>query len=185
MAATPSSMIPLGTSAPDFKLLDTVSGREMSLADVKGKKGTVVMFICNHCPFVLNINEQLVKLGNEYLGKEIGFVAISSNDVINYPQDRPEKMRTHAQSVGYPFPYLYDESQEVAKSYHAACTPDFFLFDSDLKCVYRGQLDDSRPNTDIPVNGQDLRHALECLLLGKSNIKQQQPSIGCNIKWKR
>lgn len=185
MAATPSIMIPLGAKAPAFDLPDTVSGKNISLSDSKGEKATVVMFICNHCPYVLHINDKLVELAEEFQEKGISFVAISSNDVDNYPQDGPEKMTEHAKSVGYPFPYLYDETQEVAKSYEAACTPDFFVFDKDLKCVYRGQFDDSRPNSGIPVTGNDLREALENILEGRPVSESQYPSIGCNIKWKQ
>lgn len=185
MAATPSIMIPLGAKAPAFDLPDTVSGKNISLSDSKGEKATVVMFICNHCPYVLHINDKLVELAEEFQEKGISFVAISSNDVDNYPQDGPEKMTEHAKSVGYPFPYLYDETQEVAKSYEAACTPDFFVFDKDLKCVYRGQFDGSRPNSGIPVTGNDLREALENILEGRPVSESQYPSIGCNIKWKQ
>lgn len=184
MARTPSNMIPLGTQAPDFTLPDTVSGNAMSLAELKGEKATVIMFICNHCPFVIHVNDELVKLANDYQAKGISFVAISSNDVANYPQDGPEKMKAHAQQVGYPFPYLYDETQEVAKAYDAACTPDFYVFDQELACVYRGQLDDARPGSPAPVNGKDLRNALEDTLAGKAVSGAQIPSMGCNIKWK-
>ncbi len=185
MAATPSTMMPLGTIAPSFNLLDTVSGNTNSLSELKGKKATLVMFICNHCPYVLHINDELVRIANEYQPKGVSFVAISSNDVENYPQDSPELMKVQAEKVGYSFPYLYDESQEVAKAYNAACTPDLFLFDEEIKCVYRGQLDNSRPNTDIPVTGKDLRVALEALLSGTEIPDEQRPSIGCNIKWKQ
>ena len=184
MARTPSNMLPLGTKAPQFKLFDTVSGQTLALESLKGKQGTVIMFICNHCPFVVHVNEELVAMANEYSSKGIGFIAISSNDAENYPQDAPEKMTSHAQENNYPFPYLYDESQAVAKAYDAACTPDLYLFNQDLKLVYRGQLDSSRPGNGIPVTGEDLRNALNCLLLGKENTKTQKPSIGCNIKWK-
>ncbi len=184
MARTPSNMLALGTQAPNFKLPDTVSGQELELYQAKGEKGTVIMFICNHCPFVLHVNHELVNLANDYESEGIGFVAISSNDVLNYPQDGPDKMKVHAEKMGYPFPYLYDESQEVAKAYDAACTPDLYLFNTDLKLVYRGQLDDSRPGNDIPVTGTDIRHALDCLLNNEPNSKTQKPSIGCNIKWK-
>lgn len=184
MARTPSNMLPLGTEAPKFNLFDTVSGKTLSLDSLRGKQGTVVMFICNHCPFVVHVNEELVSIANEYSSKGIAFVAISSNDAKNYPQDAPDKMTLHAQENNYPFPYLYDESQAVAKAYDAACTPDLYLFDHNLKLVYRGQLDSSRPGNGIPVTGEDLRYALDCLLLGKENIKNQRPSIGCNIKWK-
>lgn len=184
MAATPSTMMPLGTTAPSFKLPDTVSGNTLSLNELKGESGTLVMFICNHCPYVLHVNEELVRIAHEYKANGISFVAISSNDVENYPQDRPELMKAHAKQVGYPFPYLYDESQDIARAYNAACTPDLFLFDKELKCVYRGQLDDSRPKNDLPVTGKDLRDALDALLMGKPISDRQIPSIGCNIKWK-
>jgi thiol-disulfide isomerase/thioredoxin len=178
-------MMPLGTIAPSFTLVDTVSDKDYSLSELKGEKGTVVMFICNHCPYVLHVNEEIVNIANEYQAKGISFVAISSNDVVNYPQDSPELMKVQAKKVGYPFPYLYDETQDVAKAYDAACTPDIFLFDENLACVYRGQLDDSRPKNDIPVTGKDLRNALEALLSGKDISDNQIPSIGCNIKWKQ
>jgi len=184
MARTPSNMLPLGTIAPYFNLVDTISDSFKSLEDLKGDKGTVVAFICNHCPFVIHINEKLVEIANYYQTRGINFIAISSNDVDNYPQDSPKKMKTHALENKYPFVYLYDKSQDVAKAYDAACTPDFYLFDKDLALVYRGQLDNSRPGNDIPVSGEDLIHAIKCLLEGKHNLKTQKPSIGCNIKWK-
>ncbi|GAA4815558.1 thioredoxin family protein [Litoribaculum gwangyangense] len=184
MARTPSNMVPLGTKAPEFKLYDTVSKKMVSLRELKGKQGTVIMFICNHCPFVIHINSQLVAIANEYSKKDLSFIAISSNDVVNYPQDSPEKMTIHAKENNYPFPYLYDETQEVAKAYDAACTPDLYVFDDHLKLTYRGQLDDSRPGNGLPVTGKDLRHALNCLITNKENTEPQKPSIGCNIKWK-
>lgn len=184
MANTLSNMLPLGTKAPQFELLDTISNKLLDLDSVSGKNGTVIMFICNHCPFVIHVNHELVSMANVYSEKGIGFIAISSNDAINYPQDAPDKMTIHAKKANYPFPYLYDESQEVAKAYNAACTPDFYVFDNQLKLVYRGQLDDSRPGNGNPVTGIDLRHALDCLLENKLNISTQKPSIGCNIKWK-
>ncbi|GLU44109.1 thioredoxin family protein [Allomuricauda sp. NBRC 101325] len=184
MARTPSNMLPLGTKAPNFTLLDTVSDNILSLDEVKGAKGTVIMFICNHCPFVIHVNPEISKLAKEYQSKGIGFVAISSNDVETYPQDAPDLMKEKAIEADYTFPYLYDESQEVAKAYDAACTPDFYLFDADLKLVYRGQLDDSRPQNGIPLTGADLRNALDALLNGKSISSDQKPSLGCNIKWK-
>ncbi|MFI1772190.1 thioredoxin family protein [Thalassobellus citreus] len=184
MANTPSNMIPLGTQAPDFNLLDTVSDSVLSLQQLKGSTGTVIMFICNHCPFVIHINSQIVKMSNDYSKKGIQFIAISSNDVINYPQDSPEKMKVLAKNESYPFPYLYDESQEVAKTYDAACTPDLYLFNKQLKLIYRGQLDDSRPGNGLAVTGNDLKHALNCLIEDKENMAVQKPSIGCNIKWK-
>ncbi|MBT8236249.1 MAG: thioredoxin family protein [Bacteroidia bacterium] len=184
MARTPSNMMPLGTKAPDFSLSDTVSGTDMTLDELSGTAGTVVMFICNHCPFVKHVNAGIVALAKDYQDKGIGFVAISSNDVENYPQDGPELMKENALQEGFTFPYLYDESQEVATSYDAACTPDFYLFDSELKLVYRGQLDASRPENGIPVTGMDMRNALEAVLAGKQVEPNQKPSIGCNIKWK-
>ena len=184
MANTPSNMLPLGTIAPGFSLLDTVSDKILNLNEIKGPNGSMIMFICNHCPFVIHVNKALVKIANAYREKGVSFIAISSNDVENYPQDSPEKMTINAKENKYPFPYLYDETQEVAKAYDAACTPDLYVFDSDLKLTYRGQLDDSRPGNGIPLNGKDLRHALDCLLENKENSKPQKPSIGCNIKWK-
>ena len=167
MARTPSNMLPLGTPAPDFTLLDTVSGKTVSLDKLKSDKATVIMFICNHCPFVKHVDEAIVSLAKDYQAKGVSVIAISSNDVENYPQDSPELMKEEAEKVGYTFPYLYDETQEVAKAYDAACTPDFYVFDKDLKCAYRGQLDDSRPGNDKPVTGKDLRAALDEILEGK------------------
>ena len=177
-------MLALGTTAPNFDLYDTVSDTTVSLEDVKGTAGTVIMFICNHCPFVIHVNPELVNLGKEYQEKGIGFVAISSNDVNNYPDDAPDLMKITAKREGYSFPYLYDETQEVAKAYDAACTPDFYLFDGDAKLVYRGQLDDSRPGNGLPLTGLDLRNAMDALLAGDKISSEQKPSIGCNIKWK-
>ena len=184
MAMTPSNMLALGTPAADFSLLDTVSGKKLSLQELKGEKGTVIMFICNHCPFVIHVNPEISKLGTEYQKKKISFIAISSNDIEKYPQDSPELMTQLARQENYTFPYLYDETQEVAKAYNAACTPDFYLFDSNLNLAYRGQLDDSRPGNNIPLSGADLREALDNLLNKKPISKNQKPSIGCNIKWK-
>lgn len=184
MARTLSNMLPLGTKAPFFELPDTVSGNLLNLETLKGKHGTVIMFICNHCPFVIHVNSQLVKLANDYAQSGIGFIAISSNDAKNYPQDGPKNMTIHAKNEKYPFPYLYDETQEVAKAYDATCTPDLYVFDKDLKLAYRGQLDDSRPGNGLPVTGKDLRHALDCLIKNTENTNVQKPSIGCNIKWK-
>ena len=184
MARTPSVMIPLGKQAPDFTLPDTVSGNNLSLQTIKGATATVIMFICNHCPFVKHINAALVKLGNDYKNKGIGFIAISSNDVAGYPQDGPEQMKQVAEELNYPFPYLYDATQDVAKAYQAACTPDFFIFDSNLLLAYRGQLDDSRPGNEKPVTGADIRNALDHLIAGKPVPADQKPSIGCNIKWR-
>ncbi len=184
MSLTPSTMLSLGTNAPDFTLPNAVTKKPVSLRDVRGGKGTVVMFICNHCPFVKHVNEEMVRLCNDYRVTGFGFVAISSNDVDKYPQDSPFEMWKTAQKESYPFPYLYDETQEVAKAYDAACTPDFYLFDANLKLVYRGQLDNSRPGNGIPVNGRDLREALDNILNNNPQRKDQKPSIGCNIKWK-
>lgn len=185
MAATETIRIPLGFKAPDFSLPDTVSRKVVSLQELKGDKATVIMFICNHCPYVKHVNAQLVKLANDYMPKGIAFIAISSNDVENYPEDAPDLMKKVAEELHYPFPYLYDESQEVAKAYHAACTPDFSIFDKDLLCVYRGQLDDSRPKNESISDGKDIRAALDCLLAGKPLSTTQFPSMGCNIKWKK
>jgi thiol-disulfide isomerase/thioredoxin len=185
MAETPSKMKPLGFTAPDFRLTEPLSGKIRSLKELSSKSATVIMFICNHCPFVKHVNAQLVMLANDYLSKGISFIAISSNDAENYPEDSPEKMKEYAIRLSYPFPYLYDENQEVAKSYDAACTPDFFVFDAELKCIYRGQLDDSRPSNGKPVTGKDIRNALDAIIAGKETPKDQKPSIGCNIKWKR
>lgn len=184
MALTPSNMLPLGTTAPDFTLTDTISNNAMSLSQLKGEKGTVIMFICNHCPFVVHVNEEIVRVANDYRVTGFGFVAISSNDVEKYPQDGPEKMWENAQNNHYPFPYLYDDTQEVAKAYDAACTPDFYVFDAEMKLVYRGQLDNSRPGNGIPSNGRDLREALDNILNNNAQRLDQKPSIGCNIKWK-
>ena len=184
MARTPSTMLTLGTKAPDFNLPDTTSGKQVSLGNSKGDVATMIMFICNHCPFVKHVNEELVKLANEYKSKGIGFVAISSNDAVKYPDDSPGLMTQVARQLKYPFPYLYDESQEIARAFDAACTPDFFIYDKDLRLVYRGQLDDSRPGNEIPVTGKDIRHALDCLINGEPVPEFQRPSIGCNIKWK-
>lgn len=184
MARTPSVMASLGTKAPGFTLPDTISGKQISFFDVKGKVGTVIMFICNHCPFVKHVNHELVNLANQYTAKGIGFAAISSNDSENYPEDAPDKMKETAQKLKYPFSYLYDETQEIAKAYQAACTPDFFIYDDRGMLVYRGQLDDSRPGNEIPVTGRDIRYALDCLLTNKPAPAEQKPSIGCNIKWK-
>jgi len=185
MARVLSTMVSLDTKAPQFILPDTASEKQISLMDVKGVSGTVIMFICNHCPFVKHVNEELVKLANEYKIKGIGFVAISSNDIINHPDDAPDIMKHVAQSLKYPFPYLYDETQEVAKAYDAACTPDFFIYDKTLQLAYRGQLDDSRPGNEIPVTGKDIRNALDCLINNQPVPQEQRPSIGCNIKWKQ
>ena len=184
MSLTPSNMLPLGTTAPNFTLVDSVSNNPVSLQEIQGVKGTVVMFICNHCPFVKHVNEEIVRVSNDYRVPGFGFVAISSNDVVNYPEDAPDLMWKNARDNHFSFPYLYDETQEIAKAYDAACTPDFYLFDSELKLVYRGQLDDSRPGNGIPVNGRNLREALDNVLNNNPQHKDQKPSIGCNIKWK-
>lgn len=182
MARTPSTMLPLGTPAPDFSLMN-VDGQMVSLGDFKGKPALLVMFICNHCPYVKHVADQLAQLGHEYMERGAAIVAISSNDVAAHPADSPEQMVAEAEERGYVFPYLYDETQEVAKAYHAACTPDFFLFDADQKLVYRGQLDSSRPDSGIPVTGADLRAALDAVLAGKKPAEDQKSSLGCNIKW--
>lgn len=184
MARTPSKMVPLGSSAPNFVLPNTVSGKDISLDDIRSDIATVVMFICNHCPFVKHVRTELAQLAQDYQPKGISFVAISSNDVENFPDDSPEKMKQTAENLGYVFPYLFDESQEVARAYDAACTPDFYIFDGDLKLVYRGQLDDSRPDNGVPVTGSDIRAALDALLDGRPVATDQKPSMGCNIKWK-
>lgn len=183
MVAKPSTMLPLGTKAPPFSLPDT-EGRTVSLDDFDGVPGLVVMFICNHCPFVKHVRHQLAQFGLEYQPQGLGIVAISANDIEKHPDDSPAKMKEEVAAVGYTFPYLFDESQAVAKAYRAACTPDFFLFDGDLHLVYRGQFDDSRPGNDIPVTGSDLRAAATALLEGRQISADQKPSIGCNIKWK-
>ncbi|MFH1198117.1 MAG: thioredoxin family protein [bacterium] len=185
MAATPSSMIELGTTAPDFNLPDTVSGKNISLAELKSEKATVILFICNHCPYVVHIKDVMAKTAGDFIQQGISFAAISSNDVINYPEDSPEKMKEFALKNKFTFPYLYDESQKAAHAYHAECTPDIFVYDKDLKLVYRGQFDDSRPGNNVPVTGKDLRTALENIISGKPVDTNQKPSIGCNIKWKR
>ena len=184
MARTYSQMIPLGSIAPSFRLLDVVSDEARSLDDLAGKDGTVVMFICNHCPYVKHVLDEIVSIARDYGAKGIGFVGISSNDASQYPDDAPSEMKSLAQTKRFPFAYLYDDTQDVARAYQAACTPDFFLFDAELRCVYRGQLDDSRPKTEIPVSGKDLRRALDCLLSREPMPSEQTPSMGCNIKWK-
>jgi peroxiredoxin len=184
MARVNSTMVALGTKAPDFILPDTISGNNISLNNIKGNVGTVIMFICNHCPFVVHVNSELIRLANDYKNKGIGFVAISANDVVTHPGDAPDKMKENALKLGYPFPYCYDETQETAKAYDAACTPDFFIYNNNLELVYRGQLDDSRPGNEIPVTGKDIRNALGCLLTNQPVPEFQRPSIGCNVKWK-
>jgi len=184
MALTPSNPFPIGTPAPDFTLLDTVSSKQLQLQNLKGEKGTVIMFICNHCPYVIHVNKELVKLANDYMALGVGFIAISSNDVERYPQDSPELMQQTAEKIQYPFPYLYDETQRVAKAYDVACTPDFYVFNADLKTVYHGQLDDSRPGNGKPLTGGDLRNAIDAVLNESKPLEIQKPSIGCGIKWK-
>ncbi|MFP4057319.1 MAG: thioredoxin family protein [Candidatus Brocadiia bacterium] len=184
MALTESTMLELGTAAPKFELPDVVSGETVSLDTFRGKKALLVMFLCRHCPFVQHVKEELARLGADYADKGLGVVAISANDVENYPDDSPQSLRAMAQDAGFTFPLCYDESQEVAKAYTAACTPDFFLFDADRKLVYRGQLDDSRPGNDKPNNGADLRAAIDAVLQGQPVPEPQKPSAGCNIKWK-
>jgi peroxiredoxin len=184
MALTPSNMLPLGTTAPTFELPDTVSGNRVTFTDIRGEKGTLVMFICNHCPYVKHIQEELVRLASDYRAEGIGIVAISSNDVEKYPEDGPEQMRNEARKWGYSFPYLFDESQQVARDYDAACTPDFYVFDHGDTLVYRGQLDSSRPGNGKPLNGSDLRQALNDVIHGNPVSEDQVPSQGCNIKWK-
>ena len=178
-------MLPLGTKAPPFQLKDAVTERTMSLEDTRGEKATVIMFICNHCPYVKHVQSELVKLAEDYIPEGVKFVAISSNDVENYPEDSPELMKEEAKKWGYPFPYLYDETQAIARAYDAACTPDFYIFDDDLKLVYRGQLDDSRPGNEKSLTGEDMRAALDDLLAGNPISEKQIPSQGCNIKWKQ
>ena len=183
MAETLSNMMKLGTQAPDFALLDTVSGKTLSLTDLKSDVATVVLFICNHCPYVKHINSKLVEVANQYQKKGVQFIAISSNDVETHPQDGPEHMRRVAEEQKYPFPYLYDKTQEIAKAYQAECTPDLFVFDRDLQCVYRGQFDESRPNKG-KASGKDLTNALDDIIAGEKVSEKQKPSVGCNIKWK-
>jgi len=184
MALTPSNMLALGTFAPEFNLINTINNSMVSLNDVKGINGTVIMFICNHCPFVKHINSELSKLAKDCISKGINCIAISSNDAKKYPEDAPDKMKENAIEQGFIFPYLYDETQNVAKAYNAACTPDFYVFDNELKLVYRGQLDNSRPGNGIPVTGEDLRLAIDAIFNNQAQNTIQKPSIGCNIKWK-
>jgi peroxiredoxin len=184
MARTESAMLALGTSAPEFSLLDVLHNDTVSIRSQRRQKGLLVMFICRHCPFVKHLEKGLAQLGRDYDGKDIGIVAISSNDAANYPDDAPESLMEQALQTGFPFAYLYDETQEAARAYDATCTPDFFLFDGDLKLIYRGQFDDSRPGNEAPVTGKDLRAAMDALLAGESVNPEQKPSLGCNIKWK-
>lgn len=183
MVKTASTMLPLGTKAPNFSLVN-VDGRTVSLSDYEGAPALLVIFMCNHCPFVKHIAPELARLGYEYQSRGVAVVGISSNDVSGYPADSPEQMIHEAELQGYSFAYLYDDTQEVAKAYRAACTPDFFLFDSEQRLVYRGQLDASRPGNEIPVTGEDLRRAIDTVLAGEAVPEEQTPSIGCNIKWK-
>jgi peroxiredoxin len=183
MALTPSTMLPLGTTAPDFNLPDT-NGKHISLADFKSASTLLVVFMCNHCPYVIHLRAGLAQLARDYASKNVAIVGINANDVENYPDDSPAKMKSEVKNAGYIFPYLYDETQSVAKNYHAACTPDFFLFDRGRRLVYRGQFDASRPGNGIPVTGKDLRAALDAVLAGKTTSEFQAPSLGCNIKWK-
>ena len=178
-------MLELGTKAPDFNLPDTVSDKTVSLDDIASDQATVVMFLCNHCPYVIHVNPEIVRVVKDYQAKGVSFVGISSNDVENYPQDSPDKMKQHAARVGYTFPYLYDETQEVARAYDAACTPDFYVFDGDRRLVYRGRIDSSRPSNGEPLTGKDLRDALDAVLAGEPVTERQYPSGGCNIKWKK
>ncbi|MGL5742369.1 MAG: thioredoxin family protein [Legionella sp.] len=184
MVATPSTMLPLGSKASDFTLIDTRNNQMVSLASSKSSIATVIMFLSNHCPYVKHIQAKIVELADNYQKKGIQFIAISSNDVEKYPADGPDKMRLEADQFHYSFPYLYDETQEIAKAYKAACTPDFYIFDKDLLCVYRGCLDESTPGNNKPVTGAHLQNALDNLLAGKPVSTEQNPSLGCNIKWK-
>jgi len=185
MALTPSTMLALGTRAPDFELPDVVSGRRVSLRTFAGKRALLVMFICRHCPYVQHVQAELSRLGRDYADQDVGIVAISANDAAGYPDDAPDKLKAMAKELGFTFPLCYDESQETAKAYTAACTPDFFLFDAGRALVYRGQLDESRPGNSKPVTGKDLRAALDAVLAGRPVSPDQRPSIGCNIKWKK
>ena len=184
MSLTPSNMLPLGTQAPDFSLPDVVSGKTVSLADFASYDALLVMFICRHCPFVKHLQDALAGFGKDYDGKNLGILAISANDVSEYPDDRPESLKEMAGILDFTFPFCYDESQKTAKAFNAACTPDFFLFDRERKLVYRGQFDDSRPGNDLPVTGKDLRNAVDAVLENRPVLLDQKPSIGCNIKWK-
>jgi len=184
MSLTESNMLELGVKAPAFNLPDTISGKNLSFDDLAGKKATVLMFICNHCPYVIHVNRQIVDLANDYISQGVGFAAISSNDVENYPQDAPEIMSIVGKALQFPFPYLYDASQEVAKAYAAACTPDFYLFNENKELLYRGRLDQNRPSSGLEPDGEELRKAIDSVLEGKNVSAKQYPSAGCNIKWK-
>ncbi|QPC46521.1 thioredoxin family protein [Mangrovibacillus cuniculi] len=184
MARTESKMFPLGKLAPDFSLIEPASGKMRSFEELSSSTATVVMFICNHCPFVIHVAEELSKIGKEYGEKGVSFIAINSNDIENYPADSPDNMVKMVNEWGLTYPYLFDETQEIAKAYDAACTPDFYVFNGEKRCVYRGQLDGSRPGNDIPVTGEDLRAALDAVLEGREVPQDQKPSLGCGIKWK-
>lgn len=184
MVATPSNMLALGTKAPEFQLPDVISGKTISLQTFAGKKGMLVMFLCRHCPYVQHVKDELARIGREYGGRGIGIVAISANDIASYPDDGPEGLKEMAEESGFTFPFCYDESQQSARDYLAACTPDFFLFGKDRTLMYRGQLDDSRPGNKNPVTGRDLRSALDAVLTGVPVSSEQKPSMGCSIKWK-
>ncbi len=177
-------MLALGTAAPFFELPDAVSNKHLSISNLSGKNATVIMFICNHCPYVIHVNPEIVRIANDYQAKGVGFVAISSNDIEAHPEDAPDKMKALALAEGYTFPYLYDENQSVAKAYDAACTPDFYVFDDEMKLAYRGRIDNSRPNSGTPLSGKDIRDVLDNLLEKKPVSPVQFPSMGCNIKWK-
>jgi thiol-disulfide isomerase/thioredoxin len=185
MAETPSTMLPLGTIAPDFTLMDVRTDKMMTLRELKSDVATVVMFICNHCPYVKLIQDRLAEVAKHYQTHGVSFIAINSNDVQNYPADAPDKMKIEAEKHKYSFPYLFDETQQVAKAYQAACTPDFYIFDKNLACVYRGRFDEATPGNKKPVTGEDLCHALDNILTGKLVSANQKPSVGCNIKWKK
>ena len=182
MALVESTPFEIGKTAPDFELLNTVNGQTSSLSQLRGEQGTAILFICNHCPFVVHIMDELIQLGKDYAETGVNLIAISSNNIQSHPQDGPEYMKSIGEKLG--FPYLFDESQEIARAYGAVCTPDLYLFDGDLKLTYRGQLDDSRPGNNIPVSGNDLRNAINCLIQNETNTAVQKPSIGCSIKWK-
>ena len=184
MARTPSSMVELGTTAPDFRLSDVVSGKKVSRADVAGPKGMLAMFICRHCPFVKHVQDELAKLGRDYARSGVGIVAISANDESGFPEDSPDNLAKMSRELGLTFPYLYDETQDIARAYDAQCTPDFFLFDKSRILVYRGQLDSSRPKNGVPVTGADLRAAINAVLASEPVSAEQKPSIGCDIKWR-
>lgn len=185
MALTPTTTIELGFQAPDFSLPEPLTGKTRSLSELKGEKATVIIFMCNHCPYVIHVIDELIQTARDYQPQGVQFVGINANDVENYPDDSPENMKRWARELDFPFPYLFDETQEVAKAYDAACTPDFSVFDADLSCVYRGRLDGSRPNNEVPVTGKDLRTALDAILQGEPIPDPQLPSMGCNIKWKK